>query len=185
MISSKEELREKYIKLRAGISQKSRKSQDLLGVFKKSSLQNKFSNWLLYKSAGSEISVDRIADFLKEMNKNLFLPFIEELAVGKFDEYLRAVDKGHAVFFEPANAIKNHNVEVALIPALVFDLQGNRLGYGKLAWYDRFLQNTNIYKIGICFDEQLIDNLNPEKHDIPMDAIITDKKILYINKISS
>ena len=55
----------------------------------------------------------------------------------------------------------------------MFDNQNNRLGYGG-GYYDKYLQNKNLYKIGICFKEFLIDKLVVSKHDVKMNLIITD-----------
>ena len=53
------------------------------------------------------------------------------------------------------------------------------MGFGK-GYYDRFLENTNAVKIGLCYDFQLLDNIPKESHDIPMNYIITEKEILKI-----
>ena len=45
-------------------------------------------------------------------------------------------------------------------------------------YYDRFLKNCDTFKIGIAFDEQLIDDLAVEEHDVALDAIVTPSAIL-------
>ncbi|MDE5737968.1 MAG: 5-formyltetrahydrofolate cyclo-ligase [Oscillospiraceae bacterium] len=77
---------------------------------------------------------------------------------------------------EPVN---NYPVEltsksVILVPALAFTRQGKRLGRGG-GYYDRFLyQYPKLYKIGICYDSMLIQNLPCELHDCCVDRIITE-----------
>ena len=46
-----------------------------------------------------------------------------------------------------------------------------------VGYYDRYLFNSHFIKMGICFEEQIVDALPYEKTDIPMDLIITNKEI--------
>jgi 5-formyltetrahydrofolate cyclo-ligase len=60
------------------------------------------------------------------------------------------------------------------MPLLIFDKQGNRVGYGK-GFYDRFLQkcSPNALKVGICLEKPIeqIEDLN--EFDVKMDVCIT------------
>ena len=65
------------------------------------------------------------------------------------------------------------SIDLAVVPGVAFDLQGNRLGRGK-GYYDRLLPGlTRAYKIGICFPYQLVNTVPADAHDIRMDEIIT------------
>jgi len=67
--------------------------------------------------------------------------------------------------------------DILMIPGVAFTKKMERLGLGK-GYYDRYLAKFPlIKKIGICFEEQIINNVFCEIHDMKMDAIITDKKI--------
>lgn len=60
----------------------------------------------------------------------------------------------------------------ALIPALAFDRNHFRLGYGG-GYYDRWLaENPRILTIGVGFREQSIDLLPTCSHDIPLHKIM-------------
>lgn len=64
------------------------------------------------------------------------------------------------------------NIDVALIPGMAFDQQGNRLGRGK-GYYDRFLSLIpNAHTIGICYPYQLLDNIPHEDHDAMMNETV-------------
>ena len=64
-------------------------------------------------------------------------------------------------------------IDLAVVPGVAFDRQGNRLGRGK-GYYDRLLPGlTRAYKIGICFPYQLVNTVPADAHDIRMDEIIT------------
>lgn len=79
------------------------------------------------------------------------------------------------------------SVAGALIPALGFDRRLFRLGRGR-GFYDRFLASFDerrkqvgaspIYKIGIGFSEQLVDELPQDDHDVKLDAVLTDRELI-------
>ena len=54
------------------------------------------------------------------------------------------------------------------------DTNLNRLGYGG-GYYDRFLCKTNAYKIGLCYEFQMLENELPtEKTDVKMDIVLCE-----------
>ena len=74
-----------------------------------------------------------------------------------------------ASFCQMANIVRL----LIIVPALAVDKNNYRLGYGK-GFYDRFLNDFNRIKV-VCIPKCLtIDTIYPEKHDIPMDLVITD-----------
>ena len=60
-----------------------------------------------------------------------------------------------------------------IIPGLAFDKDNNRLGYG-MGYYDNYLKDKNVYKIGICYKEQIIDSIPVDNNDVKMDLVISD-----------
>lgn len=65
------------------------------------------------------------------------------------------------------------SIELIIIPGVAFDKQNSRLGRGK-GYYDRFLRNTNAYKIGVCFNFQILENIPIDEFDVKMDEVISD-----------
>lgn len=63
-----------------------------------------------------------------------------------------------------------------LVPLLGFDPTGHRLGYGG-GYYDRTLANYRLkpLTIGVGFDSGRLSTIHPQPHDVPMDAIVTEK----------
>ena len=71
-------------------------------------------------------------------------------------------------------------IDMVIVPLLGFDNQGNRLGYGK-GYYDRFLSQLrpDCPKIGICLElGHLEEGLPIEPHDVSLDFVITEEKVL-------
>jgi len=64
-------------------------------------------------------------------------------------------------------------IDLILVPGVAFDIDNNRMGRGK-AYYDKLLSSLNAYKLGVCFDFQLLDSVPTDEHDIKMDQIVTE-----------
>lgn len=74
--------------------------------------------------------------------------------------------------------------EWMLVPGLGFDMHGSRLGRGK-GFYDRYLENKDVLKIGLAWSEQVIKKIPMEAHDARMDFIITEKFCWDVNQQKS
>ena len=112
------------------------------------------------------ISLPKIA---KNNNMNFFKwSFTEPLKINKYG-------------IPETTSNKKINPNILLIPLVGFDDQFNRLGYGG-GFYDKYLSkikdHQNIIKIGVGFSFQKIKNIPINKHDIKLDYIITEKKII-------
>lgn len=62
-------------------------------------------------------------------------------------------------------------IDLILVPGMAFDRSGNRLGRGK-GYYDKILKKTFAWKIGVCFDFQVLEEVPSEAHDVVMDEVI-------------
>ena len=70
--------------------------------------------------------------------------------------------------------VADDKTALVLMPGLAFDLEGHRLGYGG-GFYDRFLAEETEHKlVALCYGFQLLDHLETEAHDIPVDLVIAD-----------
>jgi 5-formyltetrahydrofolate cyclo-ligase len=65
------------------------------------------------------------------------------------------------------------SIDVVIVPLLICDVNGHRLGYGK-GFYDRFLSEcrADVLKIGLNYFEP-ISQIPAEDTDIPLDFLIT------------
>ena len=87
---------------------------------------------------------------------------------------LDAVAKGYAGIPEPiADGPEAADPEaLVLMPGLVFDPQGHRIGYGG-GFYDKFLsREPNHPTVALCYDFQVLPELETEEFDIPVDTVL-------------
>ena len=90
--------------------------------------------------------------------------------------------RGHYGILEPApqlsKVILSGHVPAAwLVPGLAFSPDGARLGRGA-GYYDRLLAPSSGLKIGVCLDCQLLAEIPVQKHDVKMQHIITETRIM-------
>jgi 5-formyltetrahydrofolate cyclo-ligase len=107
--------------------------------------------------------------------KQILLPLVvgEDLELREFSG-MDCMEVGPAFgILEPrkGNIANDINIDFAITPGLAFDNNGNRLGRGK-GYYDKLFKNKNIYKVGVCFNFQIISMVPTEEYDVPMDKII-------------
>lgn len=86
-----------------------------------------------------------------------------------------SLQRGAFGIMEPCGALFSDygRIDVAVVPGMAFDRNGHRLGRGR-GYYDRLLvQLPQAYKIGICFDFQLMEAVEADAHDVLMDEIVS------------
>lgn len=70
-------------------------------------------------------------------------------------------------------------LDMVLVPMLAFDMEGNRLGYGK-GYYDKFLSlvRPKCLKVGLCLEAGRVDEgLPTDEFDVPMDFVVTENLV--------
>lgn len=73
-------------------------------------------------------------------------------------------------------AVKVQNTQtIMLVPGVVFDVHGNRYGYGK-GYYDRYLARFSgaVKTVALAYENQMEQCLDVLETDIPMDYIYTE-----------
>ena len=66
--------------------------------------------------------------------------------------------------------------DIIIVPALCYDALCYRLGHGG-GYYDRFLEGCPAFTVGLCREALLCGAVPREAHDLPVSAVITEKKI--------
>ena len=67
-------------------------------------------------------------------------------------------------------------IDLVVVPGLAFDRRGYRIGWGG-GYYDRFLAQVQTVKIGLCYDELVLDCIPGEPHDVPVDLVVAETAI--------
>ena len=172
---TKQELRQYAKSKRKGIVNKQAKDLQITKNILNNPLVLKSRNILVYLSTPLEVDTLKLISKLKD--KNIYAPRIEnkEINFYKLDLNNLKMNKYHILEPLGSDKITNFQDTVILVPGLLFDQTGNRLGYGG-GYYDKFLYDKSLFKIGVCYQEMLIPSLEVEEHDIKMDIIITEDK---------
>ena len=171
----KTELRKEIVDLKKQISTE-QKQQEARAVFSKVETLSEFKsaeNILLYWSTSDELSTHEIIEKWSN-RKQIILPTIvgDKLILKPYMPG-QNMKKGALGIWEPDTVDTfTENIDLMIIPGIAFDSDKNRLGRGK-AFYDRFLANKSLVKIGVGFDLQLLPRIPSEKSDIKMDKVIT------------
>ena len=121
---------------------------------------------MLYYSLPDEVYTHTLVDALLASGKRVLLP--------------QSLEQGAYNIMEPVGEVFSDyaQIDLAVIPGVAFDRQLNRMGRGK-GFYDRLLPKLgNAYKIGICFDFQLVESIECEEHDIKMDEVIAGSAVV-------
>ncbi|MEA4986731.1 MAG: 5-formyltetrahydrofolate cyclo-ligase [Anaerovorax sp.] len=139
---------------------------------------------MIYMDYRNEAPTNQILNDALKRNKNIILPVTDEnfrmtpyKLFGK--ESLITSSLG---IIEPnplVCTISNpKEIDLVLIPGVVFDYNGNRIGFGK-GCYDSFLPNlrSDAIKVGLSYEFQLLKSIPSEITDVPMDFILTEKRI--------
>lgn len=80
-------------------------------------------------------------------------------------------------------AIPAEEINLILMPLVAFDVRCTRLGMGA-GYYDRtFKGKTNCTLFGTAYQFQQVDFIHANSWDIPLDAVITQKKIYWQTSI--
>lgn len=87
---------------------------------------------------------------------------------------LSQVAQGYAGIPEPVadGPVAQDETALVLMPGLAFDRAGHRIGYGG-GFYDKFLAREPHHPtVALCYDFQVMDRLETEEFDIPVDLVI-------------
>lgn len=190
IIKDKKELRIRVLNIRENISkvEKDLKDNIILEKLFESNLYKNSNNIFVYISFRDEINTIKLIEKAFLDNKNVYVPKVYNsnkiMKAIKIDS-LDNLEKNKMGILEPKNdnlSIDKNNIDLIIVPGAVFDEEFNRIGYGG-GYYDRYLEEISYKnnKIALAYDFQIISKIEAEDHDIKMDYIITDKRIL-INK---
>lgn len=139
------------------------------------------AEWIYgYMPIRKEVDIRPFLEQLLEEGRNLALPRV----CGDTMEFYRItsfadLEEGSFHVLEPKeNCPKAESDGIILVPGVVFDKKGGRLGYGK-GYYDKYFaaHNQNLKKIGIGYTIQIIDTIPTTPLDVPLDGLVCEKEV--------
>ncbi len=145
---------------------------------------HKAKTLMLYASTRSEVQTRTLMESALAQGKRVCLPVRNEEGAAMDAYFLASPNElvmGDLGFFEPPKK-ENERAEPSLLdlvilPGIAFDENGNRLGRG-MHYYDLFLPKVRCRKIALAFEMQLVAQVPVEDHDMPVDKIVTEKRII-------
>jgi 5-formyltetrahydrofolate cyclo-ligase len=87
---------------------------------------------------------------------------------------------GHFGIREPNHRcppLSSDRLDLILVPGVAFDPRGRRLGRGK-GYYDQLLTTLRGATCGVAFDQQVVEEIPVEPHDVRLDCLLTPTRWL-------
>lgn len=182
----KQNIRSEMKKRRMGLDQEEIAQASLLIARALNELEpiQKAQTIMGFAAIQNEVDLMPFLEEQRSKGKRILLPRVEgdQLAAVEWQGQEASSISSFGICEPLGNAYPPENIDVVLIPGLVFDGKGYRLGYGR-GFYDRFLPmlRSNAFKCGIAYEFQIVDNVFPHAGDVPLHWIVTEKSELLID----
>jgi len=143
---------------------------------------------MIYLHFGNEVKTSGIIKECILQGKEVFIPINDfeknEFYISKFPGYDNLERDKFGIPSPKKELIKAEDpskLDMIIAPGVAFDLEGNRIGFGR-GFFDKFISSLEekVLVIGLCFDFQLLDSIPADKNDIPMNEIITEKRLISL-----
>ena len=141
---------------------------------------------LTYLPYGKEVSLMQLNEYFWNKNVKLLVPVCRKSEPGIMDAVVLSktdmlnLKKTKLGVMEPENGIieSPENIDLVLVPGVVFDKKGNRMGHG-MGYYDRYLTKLKhqAITIGIGYELQTVDDIPSQPWDFPLDYLCTEQVI--------
>lgn len=185
----KNSIRKKYKAIRNNIGEYKRNeyNKKIAEELFRSGFYNDENILLAYASIGNEVETYSIINHALQNGKRVALPFCVPNTSNMEFYYINGISdlkKGSFGVPEPDPAVCEKykgDKAIILVPALAFDKNGFRMGYGK-GYYDRFLSSFTGTKVGLCYSECISRCIFRNWYDQKVNYIITDNFTKFIAK---
>jgi 5-formyltetrahydrofolate cyclo-ligase len=131
---------------------------------------------LVYVSKNDEVDTHQLTKDCITSDKTVYVPKVsgKTLSICPIKAW-EQLEPGAFGILEPCEVLDPahpEEIDLILVPGLAFDQTGHRIGYGR-GFYDSLLKSTKGLKVGLAFEEQIVEEIPAEPHDIPLDLIIS------------
>jgi 5-formyltetrahydrofolate cyclo-ligase len=163
---------------------------------KSEAIQQRFTNSFEFKFAGilasyfpvgSEVRTQKIVSIALRRNMLVALPRTvgdhikfypilskTDLIVGKFGIREPSIPS------DSSDSCVSDSIDLLLVPGIVFDTNGYRIGYG-YGYYDRFIarKKNSIVSVGLAYEFQVCEKVPRSDNDQKINVLVTEKRTLY------
>ena len=160
------------------------KSSIIFKKLTKTEIFEKAKNIMTFVSFGTEVDTSSFISLCLSLGKNVSIPYIKDaknsvMIASRLCD-VKDLVKGYMDIpelpFEKLDEVDKRDIDIIITPCVCFDYNRYRVGYGK-GFYDRFFVDCDAVKIGVCFDECVVENIDIDEYDIAADMVLTDKRI--------
>jgi len=136
---------------------------------------------MFFAAFRGEVETRHMIDRALAEGKRVVLPRVKgkELELLEIASYERDVAPGAWGIPEPVHgtpaALKD--IGMIIVPGAAFDGRGNRIGYGA-GFYDKLLPSYTGRTVALAFELQIVPEAPADSHDIPVQTIVTEKRVI-------
>ncbi|WP_332646745.1 5-formyltetrahydrofolate cyclo-ligase [Lysinibacillus sp. 54212] len=130
-----------------------------------------------------EVDTRKLIESLWKLNKRVAVPKCNPKTKEMTFYAIQGFHQLESVYYnlqepieERTDKIQQEQMDVIIVPGIVFDKRGLRIGFGG-GYYDRYLPTFTGKLISLAFDEQVVAWVPNESYDVPVHLIISDKDI--------
>jgi 5-formyltetrahydrofolate cyclo-ligase len=139
-----------------------------------------------YVSWRNEVDTHCLIKELLQQGKKVVVPVVEKrrrtLTHAQIDAFEELLPGAYGILEPSQDRLKPtpvSDLDLIIVPGVAFDINGNRLGFGG-GYYDRFLSECRTFKIGLCYQFQILETIPTEKRDQRVDAVVSEKNLYRV-----
>ena len=144
-----------------------------------------FNAVMVYLSMNSEVDTWQLVELLHEQDRKIIAPVVDTKSGDLIPKQIQNLDEDVVLhrygMYEPKEScpvFPTPQLQLILVPAIAFDKNGHRLGYGK-GFYDRFLPTCpNAVTVGLAYQLQIVEDTYPQPWDVPVHHIFTEEGLV-------
>lgn len=184
-MSEKKRLRREYAQIRNLIDKNVRREMSLKiqEILCESQIYADAKVVFVYVSVGVEVETLSLIDKALRDGKRVVVPLsnsethtmetyeIKSRAQLETGVYNIPEPKRELIIGGEIQKVTSCEIDLAIVPAIVFDKRGMRIGYGG-GYYDRFLKDFKGVSVGVAFSQCIAEVLPTEEFDCMVDKIV-------------
>ena len=178
---TKDEIRKEYLKIRHNIKNKKEQSLSIINELIRKDYFIDANTIALYSSLEDEVDTTLLINMCILLEKKVCLPKVIDDTHIEF-YYINSIEDlvpGKFKVLEPntEELVNIKDIDLMILPGVVFDTYNNRIGYGK-GYYDNYLSKPHYFKkVALSFKETIIDEIPTTNRDVTLDEVIIPPKI--------